>query len=234
MKTLTKNKLLTVLLTALMTFCAVLGIAVSVPRSASADEAVVSEEFNLSDYEKTKFKNGNTVAGKYIYILSGRISSIGIDNADLFLFLSDGRGGEIDFYLNAGTISTHSGIAELFGVTVIDKGTIESDDQSYVIVKFEEVWGDVAGEVSYADYKLTSYRGDPAAVIGVYELTPISEAEPDEPTDENKVGVGEWFENLGNTVADWLGEHTGLSITGSSVLIVGALIIVILIVSKKR
>lgn len=70
---------------------------------------------------------------------------------------------------------------------------------------------------------------------------PTEPENPGETTDpvteepaQNNSDVGEWFNNLGNDVATWLQDNTGIATTGSVVLIVGAVIIGYLLFFRKR
>ena len=54
-------------------------------------------------------------------------------------------------------------------------------------------------------------------------------------TDAEEPGtVGDWFNDLGNTISDWLGENVGLTVSGSAVLVIGGIILFFIIFRKRR
>lgn len=54
-------------------------------------------------------------------------------------------------------------------------------------------------------------------------------------TDAEEPGtVGDWFNDLGNTISDWLGENIGLTVSGSAVLVIGGIILFFIIFRKRR
>ena len=57
--------------------------------------------------------------------------------------------------------------------------------------------------------------------------------EPEENTDD-KTDIGDWFNDLGNTISDWLGENVGLTVSGSAVLVIGGIILFFIIFRKRR
>ena len=54
----------------------------------------------------------------------------------------------------------------------------------------------------------------------------------DEAEDENSSGIGEWIDGVGDKISGWLNDKTGLAISGSVVVIV--LIILIVLAFRKR
>lgn len=75
---------------------------------------------------------------------------------------------------------------------------------------------------------------------------PTDPTEPENPGDptestnneaeENKkpFDLGEWFYNAGEDVSTWISENVGIATTGSTVLIVAAVIVFVLIFKKRR
>ena len=69
---------------------------------------------------------------------------------------------------------------------------------------------------------------------------PTTEPEQDEPSSEPSTDgkkpfdLGEWFINAGEDVSTWINENVGVATTGSTVLIVGAIIIIIILARKRR
>ncbi|MBR0190296.1 MAG: hypothetical protein IJQ23_07950 [Clostridia bacterium] len=51
---------------------------------------------------------------------------------------------------------------------------------------------------------------------------------------ENKFDLSEWLHNAGENVSVWLGENVGISVTGGTVLIVGAVIIFLTFRRRRR
>lgn len=51
---------------------------------------------------------------------------------------------------------------------------------------------------------------------------------------ESKFDFGEWLHNAGEDVSAWLGDNVGIATTGSTVLIIGAVIIAVILLRKRR
>ncbi len=60
-----------------------------------------------------------------------------------------------------------------------------------------------------------------------------------QPSDDNKPnidldGVGEWVDEKADSIADWLNSTTGIAISGSTVIVLAVVIVVISVLRKKR
>lgn len=68
----------------------------------------------------------------------------------------------------------------------------------------------------------------------VHTLTAPAKEEPSEDKGGFLEDVQDWFNNAGDDVAEWLGDNTGIAITGGGVLTIGAIIIIVLALRKRR
>ena len=69
----------------------------------------------------------------------------------------------------------------------------------------------------------------------IIQPIPVQENNNETNTDEKKpFDFGEWLKNAGEDVSAWLGENVGIATTGSTVLIIGAVIIAVMLLKKRR
>ena len=66
------------------------------------------------------------------------------------------------------------------------------------------------------------------------EFSAPTESEPTEAGNNNQFDLGSWAQNTSNNISDWLGQNLGIATTGSTVLIVGIVIIVIILFKRRR
>ena len=233
-----KNKFLTTLLALLVGLSAIFGLALSSPAVTKADEPTI----DTSTWEAGEvYKNGDVIGGKLIR-LKGNASMWFALNIDYNLYF-------YDYGATSGaSVTFQSNYTDIEGVNASDYVTVYSvtqdkDNCHYLDVYFHN---DIIKDSEGNEYFDLSTQGiintnDWSATYVVIPEGYVAgengiELASDEEKEDNDflAGITDWINNAGETVSNWLGENTGIAISSSSVLFVGAIVIIILASSKRK
>ena len=127
------------------------------------------------------------------------------------------------------------------------------NDQNFKLIYFEYTFQSPEHEAAYISDYFTATENDPRVYILKSEPTfeenaPTEPEQPEDPgtepeqpgensgteTENKKFDIGEWLVNTGENVSTWLGDNVGIATTGSTVLIVGAILIIIVLARRRR
>ena len=229
-KTVKRNLILTLLL---VLFGAISVFCVMQPRSAGAAETIgtiaVSEtaEEDLPD-DLRPLKVGDDLTGKHLYIHREWHTAPYPDNSINLLHFDFGN---VSFYLEESL--TLNGGSILLGEIKVSGSTLSGTGNKYYSAFFDSFTVNMLLEDIYLD----NYTGGEDPEITHYTETDwvrVSAAEMGDTSDDGSGGnIGEWLDNAGTAVSDWLKSNTGIAVSSTGVILI-ALVIIVLFIGRRK
>jgi len=225
MKTLTKNKLFTAVFALFMTICALLGIVATVPHSAKADDTT-SEIPDFSSYNIEKEYDGSAIGGKYFRVKLVEGSEFPraeqIFNIGLPVMMDTSN----DWYIDCGG-ALAKGDEQLANI-----GFYVSPNKGLNFLDFyisKNYSAEPYGDISNATKTISTSNAN----ILIFELEKAPEDNKTDINEPENPTLGDWITNAGDNVSVWLSDNVGLAITGSTVIAIAAVIIVVMILRRR-
>lgn len=236
MRTLTQNKLFSIILCALITMLAVLGITFSTNTVKAAELEETTLTYDVEQAQELKV--GDSLFGKYLFI-PGDLCAI--DGAEIYLDIA---------YADFAAITFDEGLI-VYGIKIGDYENVVENNLYYKAGKIGDVEGyfydftapvevemeNSTGEYTYVytlDESNLTVREILGGTLSIIEGPTEEDKDFDEKVDGFLGNIGEWCSQAGEDVSAWLQSETGLVISGSSIIVGVVIIVVIVSIFKKK
>ena len=235
-------KLLLAMLCALLLACA--GLCCMTLNIANAAEETddLSEYFSpgFVEIDESELPNlrsvqvGEDLSGKTVYMNCKFLHCLDTENStftfeNYYVDFSDQNiGSDTE---SAGLVFLQKNVGpmkNIFSYMKTDVETVHAVDSHYYSVTMP----DDLGIITEIDLKYTvpvDYPANEGTIIKVEDPNNVTDGDQTE-----NPSIGDWFNNLGNTISDWLNENVGIAVSGSAVLIIGGIILFFIIFRKRR
>lgn len=175
-------------------------------------------------------EKGEDLSGKYIFFSGEWIKAatymMNISPKGMLTFAYAGASSQIGIMTYYDNASSNSSVLKVnldsavyYYMQLPDLGTVAESNTNLNAFKVSD---------TFTPADLEEPETDP----GVED--PGSDIEKPDTDAEEPGTVGDWFNDLGNTISDWLGENVGLTVSGSAVLVIGGIILFFIIFRKRR